>query len=162
MIKAALYTLKANVSQSMVRGLPESESPRKLVENTLSISCHSVQGLIKNWIISAMSRSPNLTFCQHWNHIIVQLLSCVQLFVTPWTAARQASLSFTIPQFAQTHVHWVGDAIQSSHFLSPLSPLALNLSQHQGLFQWVGSLHRSKVSELHHQSFQWTFSTDLL
>ena len=41
--------------------------------------------------------------------------------------------------FAQTHVHWVGDAIQPSHpLLSPLPP-ALNLSQHQGLFQWVGS-----------------------
>ena len=39
-----------------------------------------------------------------------------------------------LPEFAQTHVHWVGDAIQSSHLLSPPSSLALNLSQHQGLF----------------------------
>ena len=39
-----------------------------------------------------------------------------------------------LPEFAQTHVHWVGDAIQSSHLLSPTSSLALNLSQHQGLF----------------------------
>ena len=37
----------------------------------------------------------------------------------------------------QTHAHWVGDAIQLSHPLSPFSPLAFNLSQHQGLFQWV-------------------------
>ena len=42
-------------------------------------------------------------------------------------------------EFAQTHVHWVDDAIQSSHHLSPPSPPALNLSQHQGLFQWVRS-----------------------
>ena len=40
-----------------------------------------------------------------------------------------------IPEFAQTHVHRVSDAIQPSHHLSPPSPLALNLSQHQGLFQ---------------------------
>ena len=42
----------------------------------------------------------------------------------------------------QTHVHWVGDAIQSSHPLSSPSPPALNLSQHQGLFQWVSSSHQ--------------------
>ena len=47
-----------------------------------------------------------------------------------------------LPEFAQTHVHWVGDAIQPSHRLSPLSPPALNLSQHQGLFQWVGFWHQ--------------------
>ena len=42
-----------------------------------------------------------------------------------------------LPEFAQTHVHWVGDAIQPSYPLSSPSPPALNLSQHQGLFQWV-------------------------
>ena len=62
--------------------------------------------------------------------------------VTLWTAAEQASLSFSISQFDQTHVHWVGDAIQPSHPLSSPSPPALNLSQHQGLSQWVGSLHQ--------------------
>ena len=46
-----------------------------------------------------------------------------------------------LPEFAQTHVHWVSDAIQSSHLLSPLS-LVLNLSQHQSLFQWVSSFHQ--------------------
>ena len=44
-------------------------------------------------------------------------------------------------ELAQIHVHWVGDAIQPFHPLSPPSPPALNLSQHQGLFQWVSSLH---------------------
>ena len=44
-------------------------------------------------------------------------------------------------EFAQTHVHWVGDAIQPSHSLSFLSPQAFNISQHQGLFQWVSSLY---------------------
>ena len=46
-----------------------------------------------------------------------------------------------LPEFTQTHVHRVGDTIQPSHPLSSPSPPALNLSQHQGLFQWVNSLH---------------------
>ena len=44
-----------------------------------------------------------------------------------------------IPELAQTHVHWVGDAIQPSHPLSSPCPSAFNPSQHQGLFQWVNS-----------------------
>ena len=60
----------------------------------------------------------------------------------------------------QTHVHWVGDAIQPSHLLSSPSPLTFNLSQHQGLFKWVSSLHQvAKV--LAYQSFQWTLRTDI-
>ena len=47
-----------------------------------------------------------------------------------------------LPDFAQPHVHWVKDTIQPSHPLSSPSPPALNLSQHQGLFQWVGSSHQ--------------------
>ena len=47
-----------------------------------------------------------------------------------------------LPEFAQTHVYWVDDAIQPSHPLSPASPPAFNLPQHQGLFQWVSSLHQ--------------------
>ena len=53
-----------------------------------------------------------------------------------------------LPEFAQTHVHGVGDAIQPSHSLSPPSPPVLNLSQQQGLFQLVGSLYQvAKVLE---------------
>ena len=59
----------------------------------------------------------------------VQSLSHVWLFATPWTAAHQASLPITIPEFTQTHVHWVSDAIQPSHPLLTPSPPALNLSQ---------------------------------
>ena len=50
---------------------------------------------------------------------VLQLLSRVQIFVTPWTAACQAFLFFTISEFAQTHVHGLGDVIQSSHPLFP-------------------------------------------
>ena len=69
------------------------------------------------------------------------------------------------PTHVQTHVHWVGDAIQPSHPLSSPSPPAPNPSRHQGLSQWVNSSHEvAKVLEfqLQHQSFQWTPRTDLL
>ena len=58
---------------------------------------------------------------------VVQSLSRVQPFVTPWTGACQASLSFTI-SWSLTHVHWVGDAIQPSCPLSSPSPPAFNLA----------------------------------
>ena len=70
-----------------------------------------------------------------------------------------------LAELTQTHVHWVGDAIQLSHPLSSPSPPTFNLSQHQGLFKWVISSHQvAKVSEfqLQHQSFQWTPRTELL
>ena len=63
--------------------------------------------------------------------------------------------------FAQTHVHWISDAIQLSHPLLPSFPPALNLPQDQGLFQWVSfSYQVAKVLELQHQSFQWIVRTD--
>ena len=96
----------------------------------------------------------------------VQLLSHIPFFVTPRTAAGQASLSITNFQgFTQTHVHWVGDANQPSCPLSSPSPPAFNIFQYQGLFKWVSSSHQvAKVLEfqLQHQSFQWTFRTDFL
>ena len=59
---------------------------------------------------------------------------------------------------AQIHVHWVGDGIQPYHPLPPFSTFAFTLSKHQGLFQWVGSLHQvAKVLGLQLQSFQWIF-----
>ena len=95
----------------------------------------------------------------------VQSLSRVSLFVTlmdhrtPGLPVHHKLLEFT-----QTHLHWVSDATQPSHPLSSPSPLVFNLSQHQGLFKWVSSLHQvAKVLEfqLQHQSFQWTPRTDL-
>ena len=53
-----------------------------------------------------------------------------------------SSVLHYLPEFAQNYVHWISDAIQPSHLLSPCSPPAHNLSQHQGLFQWVGSSHQ--------------------
>ena len=97
--------------------------------------------------------------------VVDQLLSCVWL-CDPMDCSMPGSPVFHhLPEFAQTHVHWVGDAIQPSHTLLPPSPPAFNLSQHQRLFQWVGSLHQeAKVLELQlqHQSFQWIFRVDFL
>ena len=77
-------------------------------------------------------QGPNPSFA-------VQSLSRIRLFETPWTAACEASLSFTISQsLLKLMSIGAGDAIQPSHSLLPPSP-AFNLSQHQGLFQGVGS-----------------------
>ena len=70
-----------------------------------------------------------------------------------------------LPEFAQIHIYWVYDAIQPSHPLLPPSPPALNLSQHQSLFQSVFSSHQmTKVLELQlqHQTFQGIFRVDFL
>ena len=96
----------------------------------------------------------------------IQLLSHLQLFETPRTAARQASPSITNFQSLLTLMS-IELAIPSNHFiLSSFSPPARNLFQHQGLFKWVSSSHQvAKVLELfqlQHQSFQWTPRTDLL
>ena len=73
--------------------------------------------------------------------IIIQSLCRVRL-CDPMDCSMPASLALHyLPELAQNHVHWVDDAIQPSHPLSSPSPPAFNLSQHQGLFQWVGSSH---------------------
>ena len=70
-----------------------------------------------------------------------------------------------LPELAKSHGNWVSDAIQPSHPLSAPSSLTFNLSQHQGLFEWVDSSHQVvKVLELQlqHHSFQWIFRTGFL
>ena len=70
-----------------------------------------------------------------------------------------------LPEFTQTHVHRVSDAIQPSHLLLSPSPPAPNISQHQSLFQWVNSSYEvAKVLEfqLQHHSFQRNPRVDLL
>ena len=94
-----------------------------------------------------------------------QLPSRVRLFATPCCSTPGFPVHHQLLEPTQTHVHRVGDAIQSSHPLSTPSPPAFNLSQHQDLFQWVGPSHQvAQVLEfqLQHQSFQWTVITDFL
>ena len=94
----------------------------------------------------------------------VQLLSHVRLFVTPWIAARQASLSIT-NSWSSPELVSIESVMPSSHLnlCRPLLLLPSIFPRIQGLFEWVSSLHQvAKVLEfqLQHQSFQWTFRTD--
>ena len=96
--------------------------------------------------------------------IIVQLISCVQLFVTPQTVARQAPLTSTISQslFKVWSIELVMLSISSS---AACFSFCFSLSLHQGPFQWVSYSHQvAKVLELQvrHQPFQWTFRVDFL
>ena len=90
--------------------------------------------------------------------LVVQLLSRVRLFATPWTAAHKTSLSFTISQRLLKLIA-IELVMPYNHLvLSPPSSPALNLSHHQGLFQWVSSLYQvTKLWEIQfqHHSFQW-------
>ena len=94
--------------------------------------------------------------------VVVQLLSHVQHFVTTWTAACQAFLSFTVSQSLLTLMYI--ELVMPIHPLLLPSPLVLNLSQHQGFFQRVSSHQVAKVLELQpqHQSLQGIFKVDFL
>ena len=92
-------------------------------------------------------------------HCCVQSLSCVPVFVTPWTTARQASLSFTISWSLLKLMSVELVMLSNRLILSSPSPPAFNLSHHQGLFKWISSSHKvAKILEfqLQHQYFQWT------
>ena len=102
--------------------------------------------------------------------VFVQFFSImyVQLFVIRMDCSTPGFLVLHhVLEFAQTHVHRLGDAIQPSHPLSSPSPPAFNLSQHQGLFKWVSSLHQVAKGlelqlQLQRQSFQWIFTVNFL
>ena len=117
----------------------------------------------KKW--HSQNLSPAFWFGTCYLEIPVKCCSVTSfwLFATPWIAARQAPCHHQLPEFTQTRVHRVGDAIQPSHPLSSPSPPAFGLSQHQGLFQWVSSsqqMTKALEFQLQHQSFQWIFRTD--
>ena len=80
--------------------------------------------------------------------LLLLLFSHVQLWYPMDCSALGFPVLHYLPELAQTHVHWADNAIQPHHPLSPTSCSALNLSQHQGLFQWVNSSHQmAKVLE---------------
>ena len=140
------------------------DSPGK---NT-GVGCHTLlQG-----IFPTQRSNPGLPYCRHILYHLshqgrpprsVQSFSHVRLFEPVDCSMPGFPVHHQFPELAQTHVHRVGDAIQPSHPLSSPSTTTFNLSQHQGLFQWISSLHQvAKVLELQlqHQSFQ--FRTDFL
>ena len=108
-----------------------------------------------------------VVYIHHGIFSSVQFSSVTQSCLTLCHPMNRSTPAFLVhhqlPEFTQTHVNRVGDAIQPSHPLSTPSPPAPSPSQHQGLFQWVNSSHEvDKVLEfqLQHQSFQWTPRTD--
>ena len=98
--------------------------------------CLFIQG--KCWLVVQLrktySSGPTVQFSS-----VTQ--SCPALCNPMDCSTRGLPVHHQLPECTQTHVHWVGDAIQPSHPLSSPSSPAFNLSQHQGLFQWVSSLH---------------------
>ena len=95
---------------------------------------------------------------------LVQFNSVAQSCLTLWDSMDCSMPGFPVhnqlPELAQTHVHWVSDAIQPSHPLSSPSSPAFNFAEHQGLYQRVSSLHQlTKILgiQLQLQSFQWKF-----
>ena len=130
--------------------------------------------VLYNQLVSWMFSENGCTFIQIISRIKFFLLwyvicccSVAQLCMTLCDPMDYRAPGFPVlhylPEFAQTHVHWISDTIRPSHPLSPTSPPALNLSQHQCLFQWVSSLLQvDKVLQLQHQSFQWIFGVDFL
>ena len=106
-----------------------------------------------------------IKFTNNSHIVVVQSLSRVSLCDPMDCSMPGFAVHHQLPELAQTHVHWVGDAIQTScPLLSPFPP-AFYLSQHQGLFQWISSLYQvAKVVEfqLYHQSFKCIFSIDFL
>ena len=94
----------------------------------------------------------SLQYPQHWNSTSICRMhsvqfssvtrSCLTLCDPMNRSTPGLPVHHRLPESTQTHVHWVGDAIQPSHPLSSPSPPAPNLSQHQGLFKWVSSLHQ--------------------
>ena len=98
-----------------------------------------------------------------WFVVVVHLLSCVWLCDPMDCSMPGFPVLHYLLEFSQTHVHGVDDAIQPSYPLLPPSTTALNLSRHQGLFQWVGSSPQvAQILELQHQYFQWIFRVDFL
>ena len=132
----------------------------------------TVQRVTKNWTqLKWLSTHARIYMC-------VCMCVCVCVYISSVQLVAQSCLTLCnpidcstpglpvhhqLPEPAHTHVHRVGDAIQPYHPLSSPSPPAFNLSQHQGLIQWVSSSRQvAKVLELQHQSCQWIFRTDFL
>ena len=151
----------ATYSSTIAWKIPWTEEPGKLQSTGLQKVWHNwvslrawSQGLIgylKEFRFGPMAmESHPKVYSEGWknwinvlgDHSKLQLFSCsvVSNSLAPLDCSMPGYLVFlSLLEFAQTPVHWVDDAIHPSHLLSPPSPYALDLSQHQGLFQWVGS-----------------------
>ena len=128
-------------------------------------SCNGLRWRFKNVLKARKLTLTEKTISRFKFNLLVQFSRSVASLCDPMNCSMPGlPVHHQLPEFTQTHVHRVGDAIQPSHPLSTPSPPAPNPSQHQGLFQWVNSSHEVvKLLEfqLQHQSCQWTRRTDL-
>ena len=149
---------KGKVGKSLKRKEERAESgpemdPRGnqlwiLIESTDAEAEASILGLPDSKSLSVVFQSPVTSLCESMNCSMPGFPVLHHLL-----------------ELIQTQVHWVSDAILPTHPLSSPSPPAFNLSQNQGLFWWVSSLHQVAKGlefQLQHQSFQWIFKTDFL
>ena len=125
-------------------------------------------------ILLSMGHVLQVSWLSHWKKYVITFLRIQFSSVTQSCPTLCDPMDCSMPGFpvhhellelTQTHVHWVGDAIQPSSLLSSPYPPAFNHSQHQGLFKWVSSSHQVAKGlefQLQHQSFQWIFRTDFL
>ena len=129
---------------------------------------NNVQIMIKH--NELIIRQPHMPYYYYYYYYYcsVQFSSVAQLCLTLCDPMKRSTPGLPVHhqllEFTQTHLHRVGDAIQPSHPLSSPYPPAPNLSQHQGLFQWVNSSHEvAKVLELqfYHHSLQRTLRADI-
>ena len=156
---------KVAVLQPGLEWIPEDEifwHQKKIVNK--SLETEAGQERPKEWKIQGSGRRSGHQEVEEMLQDFHQFSSAAQSCPTlcdPMDCCTPGFLVLHSPlELTQIYVHWVGDAIQPSHLLFPPSPPALNLSQHQGLFQCVSSLHQE--FQLQHQSFQWIFTTDFL
>ena len=114
------------------------------------------------WPSTLPSWTTNLHFCQCCCCSVAQ--SCLTLCDPMNCSMPGLPVPYSsLLEFAQVHIHCIGDAIQPSQPLMPSHPFALNISQRQGLFQWVGCSYQTiKILELQHQSFQQIFLINFL
>ena len=144
---------------------------KNVLKKTLKQTVHHTFLCICPFRVSINSYSHQLILCKSVCFFSISQFSSFQFSCSVVSDSlrchglQHTRFSCPSPTPRATHVHRVGDAIQPSHLPSSPSPPTLNLSQHQGLFQWVTSLNQvARVLEfqLQHQSFQWIFRTDFL
>ena len=124
---------------------------------------HTQTHMLYSYTCIQKPKSNKITQYLHQFSSVIQ--SCLTLCEPMNRSTPGLPVYHQLPEFTQTQVHRVSDAIQPSHPLSSPSPPAPNPSQHQSLFQWVNSLHEvAKVLELqlYHHSFQRNPRVDLL
>ena len=173
-----VWNLLREVMQVTITNLHKNKSLKWESKSQQIINTTNLEGIKKppqNKAILLMKISTQLLrylFLKYQWHMLWPLLqfsSVTQLYPTICNPMDYSTPGLPVlhrlPEFAQTHVHQVNDAIQTSHALLSPSPFAFNLSQHQALFHWVNLSHQvAKVLELQlqHQSSQWIFRTNFL